>query len=404
LPAQDKWIESLDLPAFGKEVHELGQRLKAQQGDADQDHLLKIVTWSRICAFLGVASMWLAPNPFTVLFLSLWTHSAWTMIGHHVCHGGYNWTDDSGDFRSSSFAVGTLLRRATDWFDWMLPEAWNHEHNVLHHFRLGENADPDLLERNVERWDGPARYILPVVSMLTWKWSYYAPNTYKELKIAEWSRCGRPLPEGFDAKEPLTLGDIIKGEGSELFSLTEFMSKVIGPYILGRFVLMPLPLVLINPAFYVNAVVNLLLADIVSNIHGFIVIVPNHAGSDLYRFETSCKPRSPTFYLRQVTSSANFGTGSDINDFMHGWLNYQIEHHCWPELSMLSYQKAQPELKAICEKYGVPYVQENVFVRLAKTMSIAWQFSHMRRYPSHLERDEDAIVWKEGRRPQMATA
>jgi len=41
-----------------------------------------------------------------------------------------------------------------------------------------------------------------------------------------------------------------------------------------------------------------------------------------------------------------------VNDFLHGWLNYQIEHHVWPSLSALSYQRAQPELKSICEKYG----------------------------------------------------
>ena len=58
-----------------------------------------------------------------------------------------------------------------------------------------------------------------------------------------------------------------------------------------------------------------------------------------------------------MISSANYRTGGDLNDFMHGWLNYQVEHHVWPSLSMLSYQKGQPELKAICEKYGVPYVQ-----------------------------------------------
>ena len=59
----------------------------------------------------------------------------------------------------------------------------------------------------------------------------------------------------------------------------------------------------------------------------------------------------------QVISSANFRTGGDNNDFMHGWLNYQVEHHMWPQLSALSYQKAQPEVAAICAKYGVPYVQ-----------------------------------------------
>ena len=37
---------------------------------------------------------------------------------------------------------------------------------------------------------------------------------------------------------------------------------------------------------------------------------------------------------------------------------------------MLSYQKAAPELRAICAKHGVPYVQQNVFKRLKKTADI----------------------------------
>ena len=32
----------------------------------------------------------------------------------------------------------------------MLPEAWNVEHNNLHHYRLSESGDPDLVERNLE--------------------------------------------------------------------------------------------------------------------------------------------------------------------------------------------------------------------------------------------------------------
>merc|ERR1712070_283632 len=40
----------------------------------------------------------------------------------------------------------------------------------------------------------------------------------------------------------------------------------------------------------------------------------------------SVQPKSGSYYMRQVTSSVNFRTGGDLNDFMHGWLNYQIEH------------------------------------------------------------------------------
>jgi len=390
----DRWIADLDLPAFGREVHELGQRLKKEQGPQDQAHLRKMVLWSRICGVVGVATAWLTPNPLTVVALSLWVHSAWTMIGHHVSHGGYNRTDESGRYSSRGFAQGTVWRRAVDWLDWMLPEAWKIEHNQLHHYRLGEDADPDLLERNAESWKGSERYTMPFLSMLLWKWAYYAPNTYKELKVSEMRRKGEPLPQGFDPLAPLTVGDLMNGKGKGVFSFSEFLLRVAGPYFVVRFVLLPLPFALLGGLpFYMNAICNVALADILSNIHGFIVIVTNHAGKDLYRFEVGCKPKSPTFYLRAVTSSANFDTGGNVNDFWHGWLNYQIEHHCWPELSMLAYQRGQPELKAICERHGVPYVQENVFVRLKKTLDIAMGRATMRRYPVSFERQEDQMTW-----------
>jgi len=392
LPAHvthDDWIQKLDLDGFGKEVHELGLRLKNEQGEADQEHLAEMLTWSRCCAAVGVATMWLPPNPVTVIALSLWTHSAWTMIGHHVCHGGYNRTG----YNSRGFALGSVWQRCLDWFDWMLPEAWNVEHNQQHHFRLGEDADPDLVERNAEGWIGIQRLIMPYLSMITWKWSYYAPNTYKELKMAEWRKQGKTLPEGFDPLAPLTIAGIANGKAKGLFSLEELMIKVMGPYFLWRFVLLPLPLWLLDPSFYLNACISLILADVLSNIHGFIVIVTNHAGSDLYRFESGCKPKSPTFYLRAVTSSANFTTGGNLNDFMHGWLNYQIEHHAWPDLSMLAYQKGQPQLQEICRRYGVPYVQENVFVRLKKTLDIMMGLTKMRVYPAQYESKKDYMTW-----------
>jgi len=76
-------------------------------------------------------------------------------------------------------------------------------------------------------------------------------------------------------------------------------------------------------------------SEILTNIHSFAIVVPNHAGEDIYRFETPVKVKSDEFYLRVVIGSANFKTGLDANDFMHGWLNYQIEHHMFPYFSWL---------------------------------------------------------------------
>ena len=90
---------------------------------------------------------------------------------------------------------------------------------------------------------------------------------------------------------------------------------------------------------------------------------------DLWRFTTKPKSRAE-HYARQVLSTVNFPTGTDAIDFAHLWLNYQVEHHLYPDLPMRKYQEAQPKVQAICEKYGVPYVQESVFKRVKKLVDI----------------------------------
>jgi hypothetical protein len=37
---------------------------------------------------------------------------------------------------------------------------------------------------------------------------------------------------------------------------------------------------------------------------------------------------------------------------------------------MSAYARIQPEVKAICERYGVPYVQESVWTRFSKMARI----------------------------------
>lgn len=107
---------------------------------------------------------------------------------------------------------------------------------------------------------------------------------------------------------------------------------------MSRFLLLPAPLLLIpnvGVTFFMHAVTNLLLAEMLTNVHGFITIVTNHAGDDLYKFDDEVKPKSGSFYVRQIVSSANYATGSDLVDFSHGWLNYQVEHHCFMYLIII---------------------------------------------------------------------
>merc|ERR1719223_326721 len=140
-----------------------------------------------------------------------------------------------------------------------------------------------------------------------------------------------------------------------------------------------------GPVLAKHALVNLLVAELLTNVHAFLTIVTNHAGEDLYTFDDAVKPNTGSFYVRQIVGSVNFATGTDPIDFSHGWLNYQIEHHVWPDLSMLQYQKGAPKLKAICAKYGVPYIQENVWTRVRKTIDIMVGNTSMKTFPTQYE-------------------
>ena len=61
---------------------------------------------------------------------------------------------------------------------------------------------------------------------------------------------------------------------------------------------------------------------------------------------------------------------SDWEHILHGGLEYQIEHHLFPDLTLLSYRKAMPLVKEICKKHQIPYIQESVWIRLQKTVDI----------------------------------
>lgn len=370
---------SIDLSALERDLNALRDRLRAEVGPADREHLEKMMGWIRRCQIAGYGTAWIAPNPISPLLMSAALFARWAMVAHHVLHRGYDKVPDMPKrWTSKGFAKG--WRRWLDWPDWMQPEAWRHEHNTLHHYRLGEVADPDQPEQNLEflrtsRAPMWLRYAVVALGACTWKVLYYPMNTNLEQHTLKQKRARKETIETFSHfDKEAWLPHLEPGRHVWLGSWL--------PYVAYRFGLIPLPFALLGPWAYASVLVNTALAELFTNIHAFIVIVSNHAGDDLYRFEGPIADRAE-FYLRQIAGSTNYANGNDLIDFLHGWLNYQIEHHLWPDMSMLQYRKAQPEVQAICEKHGVPYVQGSVWKRLEKLVDVLVGKASMPWWPSH---------------------
>jgi fatty acid desaturase len=348
------------MDGFQRELKALREQVDASLGEADKAHLRKIERWGRAATVLGLATCWLAPNPLSAAALSLGRSTRWLLM-HHVGHRGYDRVPGMSPARTSKgFARGR--RRFLDWLDWMLPDAWIFEHNVLHHSHTGEEADPDLLERNAEgtlrNMNRPLawRYVQLGLLALTWRASYYAPETLSALR-----RKGRRHGAALSRAEKW-----------------ELLLRCYVPYAAFNFVLLPAVFLPLSLWAAFSVLCNSVLADLLTNLHTFLVVGPNHTGEDLYRFDTAPQDRGAR-YVQQVIGSVNYRTGGDLNDFAHLWLNYQIEHHIWPDLPMLKYREVQPKVRELCAKYGVPYVQESVWTRVRKMVDVVLGKASMRR-------------------------
>jgi fatty acid desaturase len=81
---------------------------------------------------------------------------------------------------------------------------------------------------------------------------------------------------------------------------------------------------------------------------------PNHKG-----MPTITPGHELDFLRRQVLTTRNV-RGGRFTDFALGGLNYQVEHHLFPNMPRASLRKAQPIIKAYCELMQVSYTETSL--------------------------------------------
>jgi len=355
--------KNVNREALAKDLDAIYKEISERTNEDDFKHIKKMELWGRACSFLGYATAWIAPNPISALLISQGSFTRWTQMTHPIVHKGYDKIENIPErYTSKKFAQG--WRRFIDWPDWITPAGWHQEHDILHHYNLGEKLDPDQLEHNLEwlresKIPMPFRYLLIALFMGFWKIVYYTPRTHKELRISQARQNREPEPK----LTRLSAWSFFSKEGRALWF------KSIIPYALFRFAFIPALFLPLGTTAAMSVLLTSLMAEVFTNLHTFLVIVPNHAGDDVMMFEEKGKGKGE-YYLRQILGSVNYPTGSNFNDFFYGWLNYQVEHHLWPDASLAQYQYAQPKVVEVCKKHGIPYLQESVFKRLFKAIDI----------------------------------
>jgi fatty acid desaturase len=89
---------------------------------------------------------------------------------------------------------------------------------------------------------------------------------------------------------------------------------------------------------------------------------PNHKG-----MPTLTQADELDFLRRQVLTSRNV-TGSRLVDFVLGGLNYQIEHHLFPNMPRPNLRHAQPLVRDFCHHHNLPYAEASLVGSYAQAL------------------------------------
>ena len=61
--------------------------------------------------------------------------------------------------------------------------------------------------------------------------------------------------------------------------------------------------------------------------------------------------------VHQLRSTANFATSNKVLSWFLGGLNFQIEHHLFPNISHVHYPQVSRLVKEVCKEYNIDYLE-----------------------------------------------
>lgn len=61
--------------------------------------------------------------------------------------------------------------------------------------------------------------------------------------------------------------------------------------------------------------------------------------------------------IHQLKTTSNFATSNKLLSWLVGGLNFQVEHHLFPNISHVHYPAISKIIKETCREYGIPYLE-----------------------------------------------
>jgi NADPH-dependent stearoyl-CoA 9-desaturase len=322
-------LTSEEVEQLGRELDAIRAEVEESRGDADAAYINRMITVQRRLAAAArvtlMASRWKPAWVAGTTMLGVAKILENMEIGHNVMHGQWDWMNDP-EIHSSTW----------EWDTAQPAEQWKHSHNYVHHqFTnvLGHDNDIGygILRMAREQQWHPANLGQPVYNAalaLLFQWGVALHDLDLEaIRKRE--------------KDPLVMRKQLRQIGQKV---RRQLAKdyVVYPALSG-------------PGWKATMTADAT-ANLIRNVWSYAIIFCGHFPDGALHFteeELEDETRAE-WYLRQLLGSANF-TGSRLLHILSGSLGFQIEHHLFPDLPSNRYPEIAVKVRALCEKYELPY-------------------------------------------------
>ncbi|HZH72297.1 MAG TPA: acyl-CoA desaturase [Mariniphaga sp.] len=227
------------------------------------------------------------------------------------------------------------------------PPNWRYQHNTLHHgYTNIEGHDEDIAPPHLLRFSPHSPQNKMHRYQHIYAWFFYCLMTLSWIAVKDFKRLQK-----------------YKAIGAKISnrSYDKLLTELIISKIVYYTIFLIIPLFLVPVAWYwiisgflvMHFTGGLVLSSIFQTAH----VVP----TSTYPVPDEDGELENNWTIHQLYTTCDYAPNSTIFSWLVGGLNYQVEHHLFPNISHIHYKNIAPIVKAKAKEYNLPYYVNKTF-------------------------------------------
>lgn len=252
---------------------------------------------------------------------------------------------------------------------------WKMQHNVLHHsYTNVHEEDEDISPRGVLRLSPHSDWKRMHKYQFIYAWFLYGLMTLIWMLVNDFRRLVKYHRNGM-AKQ-------------HNFSITREWFILVGSKLLYITYMFVIPVMVTSLAWW-QILTGILIMHYIAGFILAIIFQPAHVieGTE-YPLPDEQRMLENNWAVHQLLTTTNFGNRDRWFSWFVGGLNFQIEHHLFPNICHVHYHKIAVIVKTTAHEFGLPYKSSRTFLdalaghaRLLKQLGMKPETADLRSFP-----------------------